>query len=51
MAMASFIAASARIAGRLRYLAEIDLEDAADLPSGIPVRAVAPDDPSGGNDG
>jgi HlyD family secretion protein len=38
-------------AGRLSYLAEIDLEDAADLPSGIPVRAVAPDDPSGGNDG
>jgi HlyD family secretion protein len=35
-------------AGRLSYLAEIDLENAADLPSGIPVRAVAPGDPGGG---
>lgn len=37
-------------AGRLSYLAEIDLEHAADLPSGIPVRAVAPSDPIGGGD-
>jgi HlyD family secretion protein len=29
-------------AGRLNYLAEIDLEDADGLPSGIPVRAVIP---------
>ncbi|RFF29664.1 HlyD family secretion protein [Wenzhouxiangella sediminis] len=37
-------------AGRLSYLAEIDLENAADLPSGVPVRAVAPTGPSGGDD-
>ena len=30
-------------AGRLSYLAEIDLDDADDLPSGIPVRAVIPE--------
>jgi HlyD family secretion protein len=29
--------------GRLSYLAEIDLEDAGDLPSGIPVRTVVPE--------
>ncbi|WP_027329040.1 HlyD family secretion protein [Marinimicrobium agarilyticum] len=37
-------------AGRLSYLAEIDLENAQALPSGIPVRAVAPDASGGGND-
>lgn len=37
-------------AGRLSYLAEIDLENAADLPSGIPVRAITPGDPRGGGD-
>ncbi len=35
-------------AGRLSYLAEIDLEDADRLPSGIPVRAVVPEGGSGG---
>jgi HlyD family secretion protein len=34
-------------AGRLSYLAEIDLEDADRLPSGIPVRAVSPEGGSG----
>ncbi|OOE37829.1 hypothetical protein BZG04_01345 [Salinivibrio kushneri] len=37
-------------AGRLSYLAEIDLENAAELPSGIPVRAAAPAKPSGVGD-
>lgn len=37
-------------AGRLSYLAEIDLEDADDLPSGIPVRAVVPTGPTGAGD-
>lgn len=37
-------------AGRLSYLAEIDLHDAAELPSGVPVRAVVPSHSSGGGD-
>lgn len=37
-------------AGRLSYLAEIDLENAGDLPSGIPVRAVIPKGSPGGGD-
>lgn len=37
-------------AGRLSYLAEIDLENADDLPSGIPVRAVTPQTSSGADD-
>lgn len=37
-------------AGRLSYLAEIDLENAGDLPSGVPVRAVAPNDSAGDGD-
>lgn len=37
-------------AGRLSYLAEIDLQHATDLPSGIPVRAVVPAAPGGGGD-
>lgn len=38
-------------AGRLSYLAEIDVEDAGELPSGIPARAVVPErEASAGNE-
>ncbi|NBB92836.1 MAG: HlyD family efflux transporter periplasmic adaptor subunit [Gammaproteobacteria bacterium] len=37
-------------AGRLSYLAEIDLEEAGELPSGIPVRAVVPEAAAGDDD-
>lgn len=36
--------------GRLSYLAEIDLENADELPSGIPVRAVVPERSAGASD-
>lgn len=45
-----FFALTEHDAGRLSYLAEIDLEEAEALPSGIPVRAVAPDVERGGGD-
>lgn len=46
-----FYALTEHDAGRLSYLAEIDLENAGDLPSGIPVRAVVPDaEPGDGDD-
>ncbi|MGM0631628.1 MAG: HlyD family secretion protein [Pseudomonadota bacterium] len=38
-------------AGRLSYLAEIDLENAGELPSGIPVRAVVPGTAPGATSG
>ncbi|KMQ72983.1 HlyD family secretion protein [Marinobacter subterrani] len=37
-------------AGRLSYLVEIDLKNAEELPSGIPVRVVVPGPPAGGGD-
>lgn len=46
-AFTPYFALTEHDAGRLSYLAEIDLEDAGELPSGIPVRAVVPTNSSG----
>jgi HlyD family secretion protein len=50
-AFTPYFALTEHDAGRLSYLAEIDLEDAESLPSGIPVRAVAPDTAGGAGNG
>lgn len=49
-AFTPYFALTEHDAGRLSYLAEIDLENADELPSGIPVRAVVAEPPPGAGD-
>jgi HlyD family secretion protein len=49
-AFTPYFALTEHDAGRLSYLAEIDLDSASELPSGIPVRVVVPELPHGAGD-